>query len=48
MLKTLPKRRFTENKDCEPKAEVLNAILNFSRSLEVKTVKDKKVFIINN
>lgn len=50
MLKTLPpKTPASENiVMAQPKIETLNAILNFSRSLEVRKVKNKKIYIINN
>ena len=52
MLKTLPLNIQTSPKNEKemigPKPETLNAILSFSRSLEVKKLKSKKVFIINN
>lgn len=50
MLKALPfKVKSSKSKEMVgPKSETINAILNFSRSLEVKNLKSKKIFIINN
>ncbi|MGV3631131.1 MAG: hypothetical protein ACO1O6_07990 [Bacteroidota bacterium] len=51
MLKTLPLKiqSSKSNEMAGPKSETINAILNFSRSLEVKKLKSaKKIFILNN
>jgi hypothetical protein len=50
MLKTLPSKNYASqnNLKSQPKDETLFAILNFSRSLEVKKIKNKAVFINNN
>lgn len=50
MLKTLPSKNSKSDlsNELQPKNSTLNAILNFSRSLDVKKIKKRSIYIINN
>jgi hypothetical protein len=48
MLKKYPEIAQNQELKMEPKLSNLNAILNYSKSLEVKTIKKKKILLVLN
>lgn len=45
MLKTLPLEPSVRREKNEPSKIVLDSILNYSKSLEIKTIKKQKILI---